>query len=279
MDVLVGQGTSKVCAAGRCEESLAPLTSQHGAVIVPIALDVRNAAHVDAAARLATEVSLLVNNAGIALEFGSEFGAIDLNAARDRIEVNVFGPLALTQAFSPILRANGGGPVVNIISLMAMGSFSVAVTNCASKAAMHSITQISRIALAAQRTRVIGVSNRSSALSPCSPAGRRDLIQFGAVPANDVADVAQPMIKHAIRAVSHRGLERATISVTADDHMLHLQHVHCVLKHRQQVHVGFPDLIADIAMHEHLTGHHAGQCFGRHSTVRAADPEKVWLLR
>ena len=43
---------------------------------------------------------------------------LDARALRDLFEVNVIGPMALTQAFAPILKRNGGGAVVNILSVL-----------------------------------------------------------------------------------------------------------------------------------------------------------------
>jgi NAD(P)-dependent dehydrogenase (short-subunit alcohol dehydrogenase family) len=64
--------------------------------------------------------------------------------------VNAIGTLAATQAFAPVLGANGGGGIFNIVSI-ALSSFPSFVSYSASKAALHSITQATRILLRARQ--------------------------------------------------------------------------------------------------------------------------------
>ena len=157
VDALVAGGATKVYAAARSVNTLDALTRQHGSVIVPIELDVTNAAQIAAAARLATDVTLVINNAGIALEANTDFADVKLDVARQLLEVNALGTLSVTQALAPHLKRNGGGSVINVISAVALGSFPTFIAYSLSKAAMHSITQATRLSLAAQGTRVIGV--------------------------------------------------------------------------------------------------------------------------
>ncbi len=157
VDALVAGGATKVYAAARTTSSLDALTRQHGAVIVPVELDVKNPTQVAAAARLAADATLVVNNAGIALEQNAGFADLELDTTREQLEVNALGTLSVTQAFAPHLKRNGGGAVVNIISVVAFGNFPSFISYSVSKAALHSITQATRLSLAAQGTRVIGV--------------------------------------------------------------------------------------------------------------------------
>jgi NAD(P)-dependent dehydrogenase (short-subunit alcohol dehydrogenase family) len=157
VDALVAQGAKRVYATARTIDSLSTLTKQHGDIIVPLQLDVRSAEQIAAAVRAAGDITLLVNNAGIALEGGAPFLSAGATAAREQMDVNAFGTLAVSQAFAPVLERNGGGSLVNIISIAALGNFPVLLSYSASKAALHSITQATRIALAGQGTRVIGV--------------------------------------------------------------------------------------------------------------------------
>ncbi len=157
VDALVAAGAAKVYAGARTLASLEPLKRQHGDIIVPVELDVVKADQIAASAALATDVTIVVNNAGIALEYGTQFVDINLDLAREQLEVNAFGTLSVTQAFAPHLKRNGGGSLVNIISAVAFANFPGVVSYSVSKAAMHSITQASRSALAGQGTVVIGV--------------------------------------------------------------------------------------------------------------------------
>jgi short-subunit dehydrogenase len=78
-------------------------------------------------------------------------------AARQEMDVNYFGTLAVTQAFAPVLAFNGGGAVVNIGSMAGLVNFAMVATYSASKAAVHSLTQATRLMLGAQGTQVFGV--------------------------------------------------------------------------------------------------------------------------
>ena len=80
-----------------------------------------------------------------------------LLTARSELDVNYFGPLSLIYAFSPIIKANGGGTIANISSIGGIVLFPGAPTYCASKAAMHFLTQAARMELAHENIHVIGV--------------------------------------------------------------------------------------------------------------------------
>jgi short-subunit dehydrogenase len=97
-----------------------------------------------------------VNNAGVLL--GARLIAdTDLAAARQEMEVNYFGLLRMSRAFAPILAANGGGTLINLLSILARAANPEAGGYSASKAAALSLTQAVRAELQAQGTRVIGV--------------------------------------------------------------------------------------------------------------------------
>jgi NAD(P)-dependent dehydrogenase (short-subunit alcohol dehydrogenase family) len=158
VDALVAGGSKKIYAAARTLSTLESLQETHGAIIVPIQLDITNPAQVQAAVATAGDVNLLINNAGVLLEpFAKPFADVGTQASRDEMEVNVFGTLAVSQAFAPVLARNGGGALVNMASIASLVNFSVLVSYSASKAALHSMTQATRLALASQGTTVIGV--------------------------------------------------------------------------------------------------------------------------
>jgi len=73
------------------------------------------------------------------------------------MEVNYLAPLRLIQIFGPVLARGDGGAIVNIASVAALTSFPFFPTYSASKAAVHSLTQASRLLLAGQGIRTIGV--------------------------------------------------------------------------------------------------------------------------
>jgi NAD(P)-dependent dehydrogenase (short-subunit alcohol dehydrogenase family) len=108
------------------------------------------------AARHCRDVEILVNNAGVAL-LQPLIGASDLDAGEQEMRVNYFGTLAMCRAFAPVLAHNGGGAIVNVISILARVPSPFSGSYSASKAAELSMTQAIRGELAPQRTLVIGV--------------------------------------------------------------------------------------------------------------------------
>ncbi|WP_182379381.1 SDR family oxidoreductase [Nocardioides sp. WS12] len=117
--------------------------------VVTLALDVTDPASVAAAAAAATDVTLVVNNAG------SSNGSTVLNDnpdLRDLFEVNFFGPLAVAGAFTPALAANGGGALLNVLSVLSW--IGIGDGYSATKAALWSATNTQRVALADQGTLV-----------------------------------------------------------------------------------------------------------------------------
>ena len=149
-------GAKKIYAAARDIASLAEILGQNSERIVPIALDVTDPNMIDEAAKRATDVNLLVNNAGVA-RFAGFIAESSLDAAHAEMDVNYFGTLAMIRAFSPALKANGGGAIVNLGSIASHVNFPVLGSYSASKAAVHSLTQGVRAELDAQGTRVVGV--------------------------------------------------------------------------------------------------------------------------
>ena len=102
VDALVAAGVKKVYAAARNISTLDPLVDRHGSRVMPLQLDVTNAAQIAAAAATATDVDLLVNNAGIVGFFGGEFTDPKwIEGGRQEMEVNFLGTFAVTQAFAP----------------------------------------------------------------------------------------------------------------------------------------------------------------------------------
>ncbi len=124
--------------------------------LVPVKLDITDAADVAATAALCGDVTLLVNNAGVS--YGSPLLAAPApDGARAEMETNYFGTLAMCRAFAPVLGANGGGALVNMLSVLSFISFPQIGSYSASKAAAWSLTNGVRLELAAQGTLVVGV--------------------------------------------------------------------------------------------------------------------------
>lgn len=155
-EALLERGAAKVYAGARKPSTVADLVAAHPNRVVALELDVTNPDHIAHAKNAATDVGILVNNAGVAGNVGQPITDATVNGfARTEIEVNVFGLIQVTQAFAPILQANGGGVVVNLGSVASLVNFPLFQSYSVSKAAVHSITQAIRIAHA--DTLVIGV--------------------------------------------------------------------------------------------------------------------------
>lgn len=120
--------------------------------VTPLALDITDPASVAAAARAASGVAILVNNAGSQTRSSLLTG--DLAAIRLEMDTHFFGTLAVTRAFAPQLAARGSSAVLNILSGLSWVSFPGVGAYCAAKAAEWSLTNALRLELAGQGTRV-----------------------------------------------------------------------------------------------------------------------------
>ncbi|SAL72830.1 short chain dehydrogenase [Caballeronia terrestris] len=153
---LLKRGASKIYVAARDTTSLKELLKDGDRRLVPLPLDVTDPDQVAAAAAIASDVTLLINNAGYAA-FEGAISAHSIDDARREMDVNYFGTLALTRAFAPILASKGGGALINMLSMLSLVSLPVAATYSASKAAGLSLTRSVRAELGAQGTQVVGV--------------------------------------------------------------------------------------------------------------------------
>ena len=112
---LLAHGASKVYVAARRMADAEAAASADDR-LVPIELDVTSPEQVAAAAGQCTDLTLLVNNAG-AFNLGNTLlTAEDEADIRQTMEVNYLGPVRMIRAFAPVLKANGGGAVVNVLS-------------------------------------------------------------------------------------------------------------------------------------------------------------------
>ncbi|MFD3519119.1 SDR family oxidoreductase [Streptomyces sp. NPDC058653] len=109
----------------------------------------------DAAARCG-DATLLVNSAGI-FRAAPLLGARSTADAREEMETNYFGTLSMIRAFAPVLAANGGGAIVNVLSVLSFINFAPWGSYSAAKSAAWSMTNSVRDELAPQGTRVVGV--------------------------------------------------------------------------------------------------------------------------
>jgi NAD(P)-dependent dehydrogenase (short-subunit alcohol dehydrogenase family) len=122
--------------------------------LVPVRLDLTDPDSVVAAAQQASDATLVINNAGISTRtpiLGDEAGL------RQELEVNYLGPIAVSRNFAPVLEANGGGALVNVLSVLSWVTLPTTAGYSAAKSALWSATNALRLTLAEQNTLVVAL--------------------------------------------------------------------------------------------------------------------------
>ncbi|MDX2271142.1 MAG: SDR family oxidoreductase [Cyanobacteriota bacterium] len=156
VEALLQGGSRRVYAAARQVDSLAPVVALDPQRVVALPLDITQPQQIAAVSAQASDVTLLINNAGV-IGSGGFLADHALETAHQEMDTNYFGTLAMMRAFAPILKANGGGGMVNMLSVVAHANAPVFGSYSASKAALYSLTQGMRAQLASQGIRVFAV--------------------------------------------------------------------------------------------------------------------------
>lgn len=181
VEELLERGARRVLAGVRDLERQDARLLPPGAV--PVHLDVTDPALVQAAARDHDDVAIVVNSAGYHARTRLVL-TDDSDAARREMDLNYFGVLSMTRAFSPVLARHAGGAFVNVLSVAAMvpapfmGGYSPA------KAAALWLSTIARAELAQQGTQVTAlivgsVDTRMSAHVQGHKATPREIARAG----------------------------------------------------------------------------------------------------
>lgn len=187
----LARGARRVYAAARDPASVTL------AGVQPLQLDVTDADQVARAARDCPDVNVLVNNAGIAT-FGGFLQDQDGAATRRHLETNFFGVLRMAQAFAPVLAANGGGAMLNVLSIASWINRPLLGSYGASKSAAWALTNGLRHELRAQGTQVTG-------------------LHMGFVDTDLTRDIEMPKsTPEAIVRAAFDGLEAGELEVLAD---------------------------------------------------------------
>lgn len=160
-------------------------------------LDITDPEQVAAAAEAAGGVDLLVNNAGISTMQNLLTG--DLERIRHELDTHFWGTLAMTRAFAPVLARNGGGAVLNVLSVVSWRVFLGSTAYAAAKAAQWSLTNATRLELAEQGTQVLGLH---------VAAVDTDMMAGWDIPKNDPAVVVRDALD---------GLVAGDVEVLADE--------------------------------------------------------------
>jgi NAD(P)-dependent dehydrogenase (short-subunit alcohol dehydrogenase family) len=147
---LLERGARRVYAAARD-----PATVTQSGVQV-LRLDVNKPEEVAAAAALASDVTLVVNNAGVA-QLGGFLATDSEEVARRLFETNFFAVLRMSKAFAPVLKRNGGGALLNVLSAASWVNGGELAAYSASKSAAWSLTNALRNELVVQKTQVLAL--------------------------------------------------------------------------------------------------------------------------
>jgi NAD(P)-dependent dehydrogenase (short-subunit alcohol dehydrogenase family) len=196
VDQLLHRGVAKVYAAARDPRGI-DIVDQR---VVPLQLDVTHARSIAAAAELATDVSVLINNAGIVR--GASVLDHDSSKLREELETNLFGPLAMASIFADQIAARSGA-IVNVSSVLAW--LPVGASYGVSKAALWSATDSMRTELAPRGVQVVGVY---------VGLVDTDMASFADSPKSAPADVIRQVLD---------GVESGADEVLADDVTRHVR--------------------------------------------------------
>ena len=150
---LVDRGTPRVYATARDISKLESLVAVAPDRIIAQQLDVEHVRSIRKASEHARDITLLVNNAGV-LSAGGPL-EIDEGSVEHDLNVNFRGMLHMTRHFAPIIGTNGGGAVVNMLSLLSFLSAPAFAAYNASKAAAWSISMSLRPKLSADGVKII----------------------------------------------------------------------------------------------------------------------------
>ena len=137
---LLERGAEKVYATARDPERV------QIPGVTPLRLDITDPDSVAGAAAVAGDATLVINNAGISTHTGLTDG--DLAQIELEMDTNFFGPLNVTRAFAPILASNGGGAILNVLSVLSWLHLPTTGAYGASKAAAWTMTNATRQELA-----------------------------------------------------------------------------------------------------------------------------------
>ena len=152
LEALKEKGIKRIYAAARNTDDLDQLA---GDLIVPVKLDITDLEQVRAAAELASDATVLINNAGV-LTGGSLLDR-SLEEIRRNFDTNFYGTLNMIRAFAPVIERNGGGAIVNVLTVVSLASMAGLGGYSASKAAAFSLTQAARAELKIKSIRVHAV--------------------------------------------------------------------------------------------------------------------------
>ncbi|WP_375481067.1 SDR family oxidoreductase [uncultured Jatrophihabitans sp.] len=198
VEQLLERGAARVYAATRNPDAVQRIPG-----VEVLTLDVTDQSAIAAAAAAAQDTSLLINNAGSSTNQRLVDG--DLDKIRLEMDTHYYGTLNMVRAFAPILRANGGGAILNMLSALSWLAFDGVGAYCSAKSAEWGLTNSVRLELVDQRTQVTGLLVGSV---------DTDMMAGWDVPKADPKLVVEKALD---------GIEAGTLEVLADDGTVQLK--------------------------------------------------------
>ncbi|MBX2808231.1 MAG: SDR family oxidoreductase [Cellvibrionaceae bacterium] len=176
VESFIAHGAEKVYLAVRNPASAQALIDQYGDKVVALQVDIADAASIKALASRATDVQIVVNNAGV-LEAAQALSPHVEEAFQKELSVNTFGLLRIANAFTPVLENNGGGALVQLNSVASIKNFGGFTSYSASKAASYAITQGLKEQLTPKNIQVLSVHPGPIATDMAQDAGVEDMAE------------------------------------------------------------------------------------------------------
>ena len=190
VEAFLEKGASKVYVGVRTLSTAKPLLDKYGDRVEVIQIDLAKPETITAASAKATDVEIVVNNAGV-LKNSTPLDENAIEILNYEMEMNVYGLIRMAKAFAPVLKENGGGAFIQLNSIASMKNFLPFSTYSASKAAAYSITQGLKDILSEQGTQVISVHPGPIATDMGDDAGLTEIAE----PPSLVADALVNALK------------------------------------------------------------------------------------
>lgn len=142
---------------------------------IPVQLDITDPESIRRAAEFAADVNVVINNAGVSTQSTLLDGSLD--DIRLEMETHYFGTLQVLRVFAPIIERNGGGAVLNVLSVLSWFHPPTSGAYSAAKAAAWALTDAVRTELAPKGIHVAALH-----------VGYMDTDMVGYIPADQKSD-------------------------------------------------------------------------------------------
>ncbi|KRD07970.1 short-chain dehydrogenase [Mycobacterium sp. Root265] len=110
--------------------------------VIPVQLDITDPESIRRAAEIAGDVTVLINNAGVSTRAGLLDGTMD--DIRLEMETHFFGTLQVIRAFAPVIERNGGGAILDVLSVLSWLHPATSGAYSSAKAAAWALTDAVR---------------------------------------------------------------------------------------------------------------------------------------